>query len=205
MGKYIFYEKATGELKNYYEEQEKKTYGGPLGDPTLYVQVDIPEGIDYRKYNLFEVPLEEGQTEADIEFDYKHEYYNFIGEYITEYYKFFENFDKTNDVDLQDAVDAARAAKNARAMKGLALRTVAERLYAIITDYIYEGGYTPAEIETFKATYPEIFNLLAAKQPLTAKTYIDALVVGGIITQDLKNDLAMEYSDFFSSYPEFDT
>lgn len=200
MAKYVLYDIANAVFHNYYEATEKRVYGGDWGDGSKHVHAEIPDGIDYRKCDLVSVPLGDGQTEDDIIFDYKHSYSTMIGTVVT-YYKFEVNATKEAAVDAEDAAAALKAAKDAKALKGKILNDLAVRIYNIISGHAYDDNLTAVQIATLKSTYPEAFQALSEGQPITAKTYIDSITPDGIITQDVLDHVALEYTEFYANYP----
>jgi hypothetical protein len=88
-------------ISTHYESAEKEVYGGPWGDKSTQVNMEVPEGIDYRTHDVTEVIIPEGQTEADITFHHKHEYSDMMGT-MTKYFLFVENATKEQAVELEN-------------------------------------------------------------------------------------------------------
>ena len=202
MAKFILFDLENSKFHNEYEEDEKKVFGGPWGDESKHVHLPLSDGIDYRKYDLIEVIIPDGQTEDDIVFDYKCTYNDNFNQ-VVKYYRFEVNTSKSNDIDAQDALQALKDAKNAKKIKGKAIKELCNDLLGIVAGHVRENNLTAEQLTQLKTDNADIFTLLKDTSPITAKPLIDALVVDGtLITQELYDDLQLEYTEFNEMYPD---
>jgi hypothetical protein len=202
MSNYILYDLENNEFKNPYESDGPIVFGGPYGNPEKTLNMQIPDGIDYRKHNIVEVILEEGQTEDDIDFDHKIDYMSMTGP-IVRYWKFEFNTDKSNTVDADDAVAAVIAAQQANLRKGKLFEELSGNVMAIVRAHVYNNGLTLEQKNTLMTTHSDVFQTLKDGLPLTAKTLIDAITPDGtLITQNMINEINMVYADFSAAYPD---
>ena len=203
MAKFVLYHLAPGKFHNEYEADEKQVFGGPWGDESKHVHLPIPNGVDYRKCNLIEVVLIPPNTEDDIDFDYKCEYTSNF-ESVTKYYKFEEDAGKASQVDTDDAAAATKATKDTKKFKGKAVKSLCDDLLGIVAGHVTANSLDAQQLVDLKTNNETVFTLLKDCSPLTAKPHIDALVVDGtLITQNLYDDLQLEYTEFFAAHPDF--
>lgn len=202
MPNFVLYDLEYSEFHGAYEGDVKKEFGGKWGDGNQTLNVQIPDGIDYRKYNLDEVTLGDGQTEDDIDFDHKHEYTNGFVSQVS-YWKFNYNNTKGNDIDAQDAALAVKEAKDAKKLRGKLFKDLAGDIYDIMKAHCFDNGLTTAQIEQVKTENATVFQLLQDEMPVTAKPLVDALVADGtLITQAMLDDIALEYQEFADANPD---
>lgn len=202
MAKYTLYDIEDDSFHNYYEADAKKTFGGPWGDESQHLNMQIPDGIDYRKHYIIEVIIPDGQTEDDIVFDHKAEYMkDFVP--VVKYYKFEYDEGKAGSIDQQDAEAQRIAEKNERKIEGSGIKNLCDDLLSIVASHVRRNNLTPQQITDLKTTHADIFTLLKDCSPLSARTLIENITIDGtLITQDMHTDLMLEYNDFDANYPD---
>jgi len=99
-------------------------------------------------------------------------------------------------------VRARENVKNLRKRKGFILRDLAQNILNIATGYFYDQNLTAQQVAGLKSTYPEVFTFLNENMPLTAKTYIDLMPIEGLITQELIDNINLEYDSYKELFPD---
>ena len=180
-----------------YEAETMTQYGGPYGSSSLYMNIEVPVGVDYRTHDIAEVTLPEGDLEETIVYDVKHESNDMMMGAFTKYFKFVENATKLADVTASDEAATLKEAKDAILVVGESKKKLAERILAIIAGHNETNGLDAAQILSIEASYPEVLALLQKGMPITAQPLIAAIVPDGTVITQLELDhVALEYAEF---------
>lgn len=87
--------------------------------------------------------------------------------------------------------------------KGKNFRILAEDLYDVLKGHAWDNNLSLAQKEQLQTENATLFQYLKNHMPITAKPLIDALVADGtLITQDMLDDMALEYQEFEIANPD---
>lgn len=193
--KYLIVKLSDFSVISQYESEEQINYGGEWGNKALYANVLVPEGIDHRTHDIVE--------SDENDYDYIHEYSDFINGEVVKYFKFILNETKLADVAAADAAQAAKEAKNTIAEKGKLYKELTDKVLYIIAGHNMLNALDATQIESLKTNHSVLFAALSSGMPYTAKTIIDTIEPDGVlITQEELDHVALEYAEFAEAYPD---
>lgn len=102
--------------------------------------------------------------------------------------------DITSDIDKRNS-------KNSKKKIGKVLAELSQNIMRIIKGHLYHANLTEAEYSQLKSDFATTYQALSENRPLVAKGYIDQITPTGVITQDIIDDVYLEYEEYKEQYP----